>query len=161
MLQQGLKCFKEIFLFYFIFFLETFQSHRGFSIAYLHDSYAKASMGLKCFKKKIKNKKFNFFFQVRQSLANARDRTKFNNWNFTSKLFSRNQEWGACSMSIQPTSGSSRRVRRHSRRGRRYGSRQYSYLVCKHLGSKLKSNLSECSYLYSSLRCRIHTSLPR
>jgi hypothetical protein len=58
---------------------------------------------------------------------------------------------GACSMSIQPISGWSCRVRRHPRRGRRYGSRQYSYLVCKYLGSKLKSNLSECSYLHSSL----------
>jgi hypothetical protein len=37
--------------------------------------------------------------------ANARNRTKFINWNFTSKLFSRNQERGACSMSIQPTFG--------------------------------------------------------
>jgi hypothetical protein len=42
--------------------------------------------------------------------TNARDRTKFINWNFTSKLFSRNQERGACSMSIQPTSGWSRRI---------------------------------------------------
>jgi hypothetical protein len=37
--------------------------------------------------------------------ANARNRTKFINWNFTSKLFLRNQEWGAYSMSIQPTFG--------------------------------------------------------
>jgi hypothetical protein len=92
--------------------------------------------------------------------ANAHDRTKFNNWNFTSKLFSRNQEQGACSMSIQPTSGWSCHVRWHTRRGRRYGSRQHSYLVRKHLGSKLKSNLSECSYLHSSIRCRIRTLLP-
>jgi hypothetical protein len=68
---------------------------------------------------------------------------------------------GGCSMSIQPTSGWSCRVRRHPRRGRGYGLWQHSYLVRKHLGSKLKSNLSECSYLHSSLRCRIHTSLPR
>jgi hypothetical protein len=58
-------------------------------------------------KNKNKNK-----IQVRRSLANAHDWTKFNNWNFTSKLFSRNQERGACSMSIQPTSGWSCRPRR-------------------------------------------------
>jgi hypothetical protein len=74
--------------------------------------------------------------------ANACDRIKFISWNFTSKLFSRNQEQGACSMSIQPTSGWSRCIRWHPRRGQRYGSRQHSYLVRKHLGSKLKSNLS-------------------
>jgi hypothetical protein len=83
--------------------------------------------------------------------ANARDQIKFNNWNFTSKLFSRNQERGACSMLIQPTSEWSRHVRWHPQRGRRYGSRQHSYLVRKHLGSKLKSNLSKCSYLHSLL----------
>jgi hypothetical protein len=96
--------------------------------------------------------------------TNARDRTKFINWNFTCKLFLRNQKRGACSMSIQPISRWSRRVRQHPRRGRtrrRYGSRQHSYLVRKHLCSKLKSNLSEWSYLHSSLRCRIRTSLPR
>jgi hypothetical protein len=93
--------------------------------------------------------------------TNARDRTKFINWNFTCKLFLRNQKRGACSMSIQPTSGWSCCVQQHPRRGRRYGSRQHSYLVRKHLCSKLKSNLSECSYLHSSLRCRIRFSLPR
>jgi hypothetical protein len=92
--------------------------------------------------------------------ANTRDRTKFINWNFTFKLFSRNQERGACSISIQPTSGWNHRIRQHPQRGRRYGSRQHSYLVRKHLGSKLKSNLSECSYLHSLLQCRIRTSLP-
>jgi hypothetical protein len=49
-------------------------------------------------------------WNVTEPPANARDRTKFINWNFTSKLFSRNQERGACSMSIQPTSGWSHRV---------------------------------------------------
>jgi hypothetical protein len=93
--------------------------------------------------------------------ANASDQTKFNIWNFTSKLFSRNHAGaGACSMSIQPTSRWSRCVRRHPRRGQRYGLRQHSYLVRKHLGSKLKSNLSKCSYLHSSLQCRIRTLLP-
>jgi hypothetical protein len=51
--------------------------------------------------------KIQFFFQVRQFPVNACDQTKFNNWNFTSKLFSRIQERGTCSMSIPPTSGRS------------------------------------------------------
>jgi hypothetical protein len=48
---QGKNIFL-IFNFNFNFFFETFQSHRGVSIAVVDDGYAATSVGLKCFKKK-------------------------------------------------------------------------------------------------------------
>jgi hypothetical protein len=64
------------------------------------DNYAEASVGLKCFKKK--RKKNSIFFQVRRSPTNVCDQTKFNNWNFFSKIFSRNQERGLAACQSNP-----------------------------------------------------------
>jgi hypothetical protein len=45
---QGLKCLKRNEI-----NLEAFQSHRGCSIAVVHNGYDVAMVGLKCFKEKI------------------------------------------------------------------------------------------------------------
>jgi hypothetical protein len=86
--------------------------------------------------------------------ANTRDQTKFNNWNFISKLFSRKHARAgglAACQSNPPLDGAVVYDDIHIEgRG----------MDCGNI-HKLKSNLSECSYLHSLLRCRIRTSLPR
>jgi hypothetical protein len=56
--SRGIFIKKNIF---FIFSLETFQSHRGYNIAIIHNGYAVAPPGLKCFKEK-KIIIINFYF---------------------------------------------------------------------------------------------------
>jgi hypothetical protein len=60
--SAGTEMFQGNFLFFYFFifiFLETFQSHRGFSIVVVDDGYAATSVGFKCFKEKKKIQKIS------------------------------------------------------------------------------------------------------